>query len=70
MVYQKLGAEAFPSLPQEGLRRTLIPLRVGAEVAGLNYGRHRRWGNTKSLLNAGDDRHKVSDYPLPAIRDV
>jgi hypothetical protein len=61
MVYEEIGAEAFPGLPQEGLCRTLIPLRVGAEVAGLNYGRHRRWGNTKRLLNAGDERHKVSN---------
>src|SRR5882724_9391024 len=60
MVYEEIGAEAFPGLPQEGLCRTLIPLRVGAEVAGLNYGRHRRCGNTKRLLNAGDERHKVS----------
>src|SRR5260370_22049118 len=61
MVYEEIGAEAFPGLPQEGLCRTLIPLRIGAEVAGLNYGRHRRWGNTKRLLNAGDERHKGSN---------
>src|SRR5258708_36011873 len=61
MVYEEIGAEAFPGPPQEGLCRTLIPLRVGAKVAGLNYGRHRRWGNTKRLLNAGDERHKLSN---------
>jgi hypothetical protein len=61
MVYEEIGAEAFPCLSQKGLCRTLIPLRVGAEVAGLNYGRRRRWGNTKRLLNAGDERHKVSN---------
>src|ERR1700676_3251268 len=61
MVYEEIGAEAFPGLPQEGLRRTLIPLRVGAAVAGLNYGRHRRWGSTKRLLNAGDERHRESN---------
>ena len=64
MAYEEIGAEAFPGLPQEGLRRTLIPLRVGAEVAGLNYGRHRRWGSTKRLLNAGDERHKVTNYEV------
>ena len=61
MVYEEIGAEAFPGLPQEGLCRTLVPLRVGAEVAGLNYGRHRRCGNTKRLLNAGDERHEVTN---------
>jgi hypothetical protein len=61
MVYEEIGAEAFPGLPQEGVCRTVIPLRVGAEVAGLNYGCHRRWGSTKRLLNAGDERHKVSN---------
>src|SRR6266404_2755021 len=61
MVYEEIGAEAFPGLPQEGLCRTLVPLRVGAEVAGLNYGRHRRCGNTKPLLNAGDERHEVTN---------
>ena len=70
MVYEEIGAEAFPGLPQEGLCRTLIPLRVGAEVAGLNYGRHRRWGNTKRLLNAGDERHKVSNDEVERRGDV
>ena len=61
MVYEEIGAEAFPGLSQEGLCRSLIPLRIGAEVADLNYGRHRRWNNTKRLLDAGDERHKVSN---------
>jgi hypothetical protein len=60
MVYEEIGTEAFPGPPQECLCRTLIPLPVGAEVAGLNYGRHRRWRNTERLLNAGDERHKMS----------
>src|SRR5882757_9373439 len=64
MVYEEIGAEAFPGLPEKSLGRTLIPLRVGAEVAGLNYGRHRRWGNPKRLLNACDERHKVSNDEL------
>ena len=64
MVYEEIGAEAFPGPPQEGLCRTLIPLRVGAEVASLNYGRHRRRVNTKRLLNAGDERHKVTNHWL------
>src|ERR1700722_729753 len=61
VVYEEIGTEAFPALPQEGLCRTLIPLRVGAQIGSLNYGRHRRWANTKCLLNAGDERHKVSN---------
>jgi hypothetical protein len=61
MVYEEIGAEAFPGLPEESLGRTLIPPCVGTEVAGLNYGRHRRWGNPKRLLNAGDERHEVSN---------
>src|ERR1700730_7734484 len=67
MVNEELGAEAFPGLPEEGLCRALIPLRVGAEVAGLNDGRHRRWGNTKRLLNPGDERHKTSYNPTRSV---
>jgi hypothetical protein len=62
MVYEEIGAEAFPGLSQEGLCSTFIPLRIGAEVVDLNYGRHRRWDNRKRLLNAGDERHRVSKY--------
>ena len=70
MVYEEIGAEAFPGLPQEGLCHTLILLGVRAEVAGLYYGRHRRWGNTKRLLNAGDERHKVSNDAVERRRDA
>ena len=60
MVYEEIGAEAFPGLSQEGFCRSLIPLPIGAEVADLNYGPPRQWNNTKRLLDAGDERHKVS----------
>jgi len=68
MAYEEIGTEAFPGLSQKGLCRTLIALRIGAEVADLNYGRHRRWASTKRLLNAGNERHKCLAMTLGDAR--